>query len=242
MDNMTIWEKGKQPPANALKQIQAGRLRGKTDINPQWRYQMLTEIFGPCGVGWMYEIKELWTIPAGNELIAYAKINLYFLTPDDGWSSPIPGIGGSKAIAAEKDGLYVNDECYKMAVTDALSVACKMLGLGADVYAGRWDGTKYHEEPASKKAESKAEPSPKKGRQPGPTKKKRTDEEILADANKRFYKIWRDDYITWKMACINAGLVKWDDEQGDEGHPKDLESLKEMRAFGKHYTALKPVV
>ena len=31
-----------------------------------------------------------------------------------------------------------------MAVTDALSVAMKMLGLGADVYAGLFDGTKYN--------------------------------------------------------------------------------------------------
>jgi len=30
-----------------------------------------------------------------------------------------------------------------MAVTDALSVALKMLGVAADIYLGRWDGSKY---------------------------------------------------------------------------------------------------
>lgn len=28
----------------------------------------------------------------------------------------------------------MSDECYKMATTDALSVACKNLGIGADIY------------------------------------------------------------------------------------------------------------
>jgi len=50
-------------------------------------------------------------------------------------------------ISKEKDYLYTNDECYKMAVTDALSVAFKALGFGAEIYAGRWDGSKYLEKP-----------------------------------------------------------------------------------------------
>ena len=29
---------------------------------------------------------------------------------------------------------HLNDEAYKMALTDAISVACKQLGVGADVY------------------------------------------------------------------------------------------------------------
>ena len=32
-----------------------------------------------------------------------------------------------------------------MAVTDAFSTALKMLGVAADIYAGRWDGSKYKE-------------------------------------------------------------------------------------------------
>ena len=34
----------------------------------------------------------------------------------------------------ESKGAYVSDECYKMALTDALSVAMKALGVAADVY------------------------------------------------------------------------------------------------------------
>ena len=47
-------------------------------------------------------------------------------------------------VASETKGLYVNDECYKMALTDAISVACKALGMGADVYWNK-DTTKYND-------------------------------------------------------------------------------------------------
>ena len=80
---------------------------------------------------------------AKDEITANVNINLY-VKVDGEWSKPIPGIGGSMLVASERNGLYVNDECYKMALTDALSVACKSLGMGADVY---WqsDNTKYND-------------------------------------------------------------------------------------------------
>ena len=46
----------------------------------------------------------------------------------------------------EKSGTYTSDECYKMALTDAISVACKSLGMGADIYWGQ-DSTKYDARP-----------------------------------------------------------------------------------------------
>ena len=69
MENMDLWNKVRQPPPEVLKQIPGGRLKGKTDINPQWRYQTLTEQFGICGYGWKYEIDQLWiTEGADNQL------------------------------------------------------------------------------------------------------------------------------------------------------------------------------
>ena len=48
-------------------------------------------------------------------------------------------------IQKESSGLYSNDEGYKMAVTDALGTAMKMLGVAAEVYLGNFDGSKYRE-------------------------------------------------------------------------------------------------
>lgn len=146
MENLDTYNKLRKPPATALKKIKGGRLKGMTDINPQWRYEALTDVFGPCGIGWKYEISELWTTDgSADQKMAHAKINLYVNV--DGWSEPIPGIGGNMLVTKESAGLHTNDEAYKMAVTDALSVACKMLGIGGDIYSGNWDGEKYTNEP-----------------------------------------------------------------------------------------------
>ena len=148
-----VWNKLKQPPETALKPIAAGRLKGKTDINPQWRYQAMTEQFGPCGDGWKYKIDRIWTEPGPDgQVFAFAQVLVYIKIgnqgqplPDSHWSDPIPGVGGSMLIAKEKAGLYANDEAYKMAITDALSVALKMVGVAADIYLGRWEGGRYVE-------------------------------------------------------------------------------------------------
>ncbi len=38
-------------PRDALREIGFGNLKGKSDINPQWRIEAITKEFGPCGVG-----------------------------------------------------------------------------------------------------------------------------------------------------------------------------------------------
>lgn len=141
-----IYESLAQPPKSALRQIEAGKLKGKTDINPQWRYKAMTEAFGLVGIGWKYEVRKLWTEQgAGAEKLAFAQVAVY-IKDGDAWSDPIEGIGGSRLVQLEKGAAVSNDEGYKMAVTDAFSTALKMLGVAADIYAGRWDGSKYKEE------------------------------------------------------------------------------------------------
>ena len=132
-ENLSLYRRCSQPPQEALKTIGAGRLKGYTDINPMWRIMKLTEEFGPCGVGWKYTIDRQWTEPgANNELSAFCNISL-FVKIDGGWSEAIPGTGGASFVAKERSGMYTSDECYKMALTDALSVACKALGFGDTV-------------------------------------------------------------------------------------------------------------
>lgn len=149
MGNMDIYNAVSAVPGSAQKRITGGRLNGMTDINPMWRIRELTELFGPCGIGWKYKIVREWLETASTgEVGAFVDIELqYKITQDADWSEPIPGTGGSKFVAAEKgNNLRASDECYKMALTDAISVACKALGFGADVYweAGR---TKYNTAP-----------------------------------------------------------------------------------------------
>lgn len=151
-DNMKIFDSARVVPATAQKKITGGNLNGFTDINPMWRYEKLTELFGPCGFGWYYEVTERWLEPGANgDVIAFVNINLY--VKDGGeWSKPIPGNGGSSFISSNKNGIKTSDEAYKMATTDALSVACKVLGIGADVY---WQNGAKSEKTTATPAQSK---------------------------------------------------------------------------------------
>ena len=133
MGNLDYYNKLKVVPQKALRQIQSGRLRGKHDINPMWRIKAMTEQFGVCGIGWKYVITKQWTETFGSEVKAYCNIDL-FIKVNGEWSDAIQGTGGSSEVSMESKGAYVSDECYKMALTDALSVAMKALGVAADVY------------------------------------------------------------------------------------------------------------
>ncbi len=200
-DNIKLWNELKAVPAAVKKKIIGGRLKGMTDIKPQWRLQMMTEAFGSIGLGWYYEVIKTWTeehkvkntettkteykqiLTKSNiegeheyktyeprqtneviiddiekEISVYVHIHL-FIKDQGEWSKPIVGIGGSMLLAKEKHGIHHSDEAYKMATTDALSVAMKQLGIAADVYMGLSD-SKY-DKPVTTEPPKLAEPEQK---------------------------------------------------------------------------------
>lgn len=166
MTDLKLYEKHKQPPQWALKQITGGRLKGMTDIKPQWRIDALTDLFGLCGFGWYPEIVRQWVEHGANgEMIANTQINLY-VSKDGQWSKPISAIGGSMFVANEKNGPYTSDEAFKMSYTDALSVACKQLGIAGEIYRGNSGRSKYepHTQPEYKTPAQKAQETKEKNK------------------------------------------------------------------------------
>ena len=136
MDNLKYYNMSRSVPKEAQKEFSNGRFSG-TDINPMWRIKMLTEMFGPAGVGWYVDdVVERCEIH-GETTISIVNIKLY-VKIDGEWSKPIYGTGGNTLL---RKGV-ASDEGYKMAYTDALSVACKALGIGADIWYAN-DKTKY---------------------------------------------------------------------------------------------------
>jgi hypothetical protein len=143
MEPLGIYNELKSVPSEFLKEIGAGRLKGMSDIKPQWRIMKLTELFGACGFGWkvqnlQFEYKQV----SNNEIVVNCRLEFLYKW-NDVWSEPIPATGGSKLATNESKGLYVSDEAEKMAYTDALSVAGKMIGLASDIYmgyGGKYDG------------------------------------------------------------------------------------------------------
>jgi len=136
MDNLKYYNVGRAVPEEAQKSFNNGKFSG-TDINPMWRIKKLTELFGPAGLGWYYEVISERAEEHGDVTIAIVDLNLY-VKYDGEWSKPIYGTGGNVLLRKGS----TSDEGYKMALTDALSVACKALGIGADIYFAK-DKTKY---------------------------------------------------------------------------------------------------
>lgn len=138
MDNMRYYEKGRSVPKEAQKQFSNGRFSG-TDINPMWRIKKLTEMFGPVGIGWYTEVTRQEVVEAdeGNMMV-FVDVNLY-IKEGDTWSKPIFGTGGNTLKTKGRG----DDEGYKKAYTDAVSIACKALGIGADVWFANDTTSKY---------------------------------------------------------------------------------------------------
>ena len=163
-DNLHIYKQVSSVPEDAQKPFESSWGKTLTEINGMWRIQKLTELFGPCGEGWFTEVtrQERVDFPNG-EVCIFTDINLYLKDTKTGrWSKPIRGTGGNRLVLKNADGLFIDDEAYKKAYTDALGIACKALGFGADIYWGRNDskydsGTATTASPSAKASDSKPE-------------------------------------------------------------------------------------
>lgn len=148
-------------PKRVLKTIDVGRLKGKSDINPQWKISLMTEIYGMCGIGWKFEVTEKNTVTINTgEVMLFMTVAVYTRNGDE-WSDPVYGMGGDFIVKKERTGLHANDEAYKMCLTDALGNALKYIGVAADVYE-QLNDTKYAERPsaiANDKEEEKTTPA-----------------------------------------------------------------------------------
>lgn len=160
MDNMRLYNAFKDTPKEAQKTIGAGKLKGMTDINPMWRIKKLTEQFGPQGEGWKLDVIDMKMFEAGGESMAHVVLALTWRKEDGSWSEPIFGVGGSK-LAGKGVGDGINDEAFKMAFTDAMSICCKGLGMSADIYYQK-DRTKYTAETADDDFDAEKEAIKKK--------------------------------------------------------------------------------
>ena len=148
--NLAIYNQVRSVPEDAKSPISGGPMKGKTNVNPMWRIQKLTELFGPCGEGWKVEQVSRWTESTGQgEVAIFCEVNLYVKIGGQ-WSSPVFGQGGNMLMRRSTEWVngqqvsvvHIDDEAYKKAYTDAISVACKALGFAADVYY-KEDETKY---------------------------------------------------------------------------------------------------
>ena len=90
---MRIYNRVRSVPADALSEIEGGPLKGKSNINPQIRWELLTSVFGPAGECFKVEQVSRWTesTPQG-ETAVFCEVNLYYREDaSKPWSSPVFG-------------------------------------------------------------------------------------------------------------------------------------------------------
>jgi hypothetical protein len=132
-ENMEVWDAVEKTDPQYTKKVTFGR--GFTSIDPQYQIMRMTELFGPVGKGWGYTVEHS-TLAAGAALLAVADVKVWIST--DASYGPVRGLD---FIVSEKG--KIDEDAPKKAMTDALTKALSHLGLGADVFLGKFDDNRY---------------------------------------------------------------------------------------------------
>lgn len=169
--NLSVWSQAYKTDPSATKSYKgAGGFSG-TAIASLYPVQRATEIFGPMGSGWGFEITEDTFIQGGpminregvplncNEQTHSMKISMWAKHGEKELKSI--GIGLTPHITQNKYGVVTDHEAQKKSLTDAIKGALKLWGFSADVFMGDHDDHEYvkslQNEVAMDKAEDKAE-------------------------------------------------------------------------------------
>src|SRR4051812_37565854 len=72
--NLRIWDAlAKTDPKHTKPFSRAGGFRG-TAVKPIWITKRLTELFGPCGVGWGMGEPSFNVVPGADEVLVYCTV------------------------------------------------------------------------------------------------------------------------------------------------------------------------
>lgn len=138
-DNTKIWDAlARTDPKHTKPFKRAGGFSG-TSVKPIYLSLKMTEQFGACGIGWGMGEPSFQVVPCGQEVAVYCTVGLWHGAKDN----LVYGVGGDHVAKTNKHGLFIDDEAFKKAYTDALGNAMKQLGMSADVHMGQHDDDKY---------------------------------------------------------------------------------------------------
>ena len=166
MDNLSIWESVEKTDPSFTKKFSVGGYYG-TSISGQYVYMRLTEVFGPVGIGWGYEIvQERYDEGAPfvfNEIQMVQKthtihLRLWYVLVGNP-KAFIDGFGHTPYLYSSGKGtaVTVDQEAPKKSLTDAIKKCASMLGIGADIFMGLHDDNDYMQELRNEVSLEKAE-------------------------------------------------------------------------------------
>lgn len=166
--NLRIWKAVQRTDPRFTKPLEGMGFIG-TSINSNYMFMRATEIFGPVGEGWGYQVLEEKMINGAplsepiydsqNKQIGIRilrdcdgtliceqnhsiKILFWYLTECD-IRGEIESYGATPYIYRSKWGIKADSEVIKKSLTDAIKKALSMLGFSADVFMGMHDNPEY---------------------------------------------------------------------------------------------------
>ncbi|MEQ4624779.1 hypothetical protein [Providencia manganoxydans] len=167
-DHLNIWKRVQRTDPRFTKPLEGMGFIG-TSINGTYMIMRATEIFGPIGSGWNYEVIEEKLIDGKpltepvlderNKQVATrflrngdgslfceknhsVKIKFWYITPN-GTRAEFESYGATPYLYQTQYGLKTDGEVIKKSLTDAIKKALSMLGFSSDVFMGMHDNPEY---------------------------------------------------------------------------------------------------
>lgn len=167
-NNLNIWKRVQRTDPRFTKPLEGMGFVG-TSINSTYMFMRATEIFGPIGEGWGYEVLEEKFID-GKPLVEPVldernkQVATRFLRDGDGalfceqnhsikirfWyiiecetRGEFESYGATPYRYQTNYGIKVDGEAIKKSLTDAIKKALSMLGFSSDVFMGMHDNPEY---------------------------------------------------------------------------------------------------
>lgn len=154
-NNMRLWKQFETTDPKHTKAVEFGRKF--TAIDAHWQIMRVTEVLGPVGKGWGYDVVHLVERLADNMVLAVADVRLW--TAGGGYYGPVRGT--CEFYSPNRQGkMMVDEDAPKKAMTDALTKGLSHLGVSADVFLGLFDDNRYVQKAGQKWEAIKAEADP----------------------------------------------------------------------------------
>jgi uncharacterized short protein YbdD (DUF466 family) len=134
--NMKIWETLSKTNPNYTRTAPSSYGKRITTIDPMYQIQMMTDLFGPVGIGWKYKVDYKYI-----DGLVFAEVTIKYFTDEWHEYGPVCSVQN----LSKKNG-NLDDEAPKKAMTDAMTKAFSHLGMSADVFLGKFDDSKYVEQ------------------------------------------------------------------------------------------------
>lgn len=138
MTNLAHWDRFADIDPQFTKPITGKQYKG-TSPNPQYVIRCLTEMFGPVGHGFGWDVVAEDFIPLGDEVLHWCRIKFWHTDRNNTFDA----YGQTKALMKTRNGMMMDEDAPKKSLTDAIIKAASQIGIAANIFLGRWDDQKH---------------------------------------------------------------------------------------------------